>query len=89
MSKDDRCPMCDTPRKQTAYWGACEVCGHCGMPVRLWENARMIRRQSEIGARAVEVLHQIGLGYLLHRSRVMQEVAEPILSDARAAGMVP
>jgi len=82
MASDEKCPMCDTPRKQTAYWGACEVCGHCGLPVRLWENVRMIRRQAEIGMRAVEVLNQ---RWFWNQT----DVLESLMADARAAGMIP
>ena len=68
----------------------CDDCFHAQDVVVVspgeWQD---LLRRAEIGARAVEVLHQAGIGCWCINPRAMQEVAEPILDDARAAGMVP
>jgi hypothetical protein len=53
-----------------------------------WSAIRDLHRRAEIGTRAVELLDQVGRGCWCINPRAMQEVAEPILADARAAGMV-
>ena len=85
MSKDDRCPKCGV----RDHNNNANVCDSCSLPYELWPWARRMKARAEIGARAVEVLHQAGIGRWPMLDKQFRSDAEPILADARDAGMVP
>ena len=68
----------------------CDDCFHAQDVVVVspgeWQD---LLRRAEIGARAVEVLHQAGIGRWPMLDKQFRSDAEPILADARDAGMVP